>query len=82
MKLRITVLAAAFAAVVSAPALANQCPADIKKIDAAMAGAKLSQEQIAEVSRLRDEGQQLHSEGKHQESMATLAKAKAMLGVM
>ena len=82
MKLRITVLAAAFAAAVSAPALANQCPTDIKKIDAAMAGAKLSQEQITEVSRLRDEGQRLHSEGKHQESMATLAKAKALLGVM
>jgi hypothetical protein len=82
MKLRITVLAAAFAAAVSAPALANQCPADIKKIDAAMAGAKLSQEQITEVSRLRDEGQRLHSEGKHQESMAALAKAKALLGVM
>jgi hypothetical protein len=82
MKLRITVLAAAFAAAVSAPAFANQCPTDIKKIDAALAGAKLSQEQMAEVKRLRDEGQRLHNEGKHQESMATLAKAKTMLGVM
>jgi hypothetical protein len=82
MKLRITFLAAAFAIAVTAPALANQCPSDIKKIDAAMASASLSQEQMGEVKRLRDEGQRLHEQGNHQQSMDTLAKAKQMLGVM
>jgi hypothetical protein len=82
MKLRITFLAAAFAIAVTAPALGNQCPSDIKKIDAAMASASLSQEQMGEVKRLRDEGQRLHEQGNHQQSMDTLAKAKQMLGVM
>ena len=82
MKLRVTLLTTAFAIAVAVPALANQCPSDIKKIDAAMANANLSQEQMGEVKRLRDEGQRLHEQGDHQRSMATLATAKQMLGVM
>ncbi len=81
MNLRATLLAATLVAAASVPALASQCPAHIKKIDAAMAGARLSQEQMAEVHRLRDEGQKLHSEGKHQASMEALAKAEKMLGL-
>jgi hypothetical protein len=46
-----------------------------------MADAKLGQEQMAEVHRLRDEGQKLHGEGKHQASMEALAKAERMLGL-
>ncbi len=79
---RVTLLAATLVAGLSAPAFASQCPMHVEKIDAAMAGANLSQEQKAEVARLRDEGQRLHSEGKHQQSMETLAKAEKMLGVM
>jgi hypothetical protein len=74
-------LAAILVAALAPLASANQCPADIKKIDAAMAGAQLGQEQMAEVKRLRDEGQQLHEQGNHSASMATLARAKEMLGV-
>ncbi len=81
MNLRATLVAATLAAAVSAPALASQCPAHVKKIDAAMADAKLGQEQMAEVHRLRDEGQKLHDEGKHQASMEALAKAEKMLGL-
>jgi hypothetical protein len=81
MKLR-TLLAVAFAIAVAAPALANQCPSDIKKIDAAIAKANLGQEQMSEVKQLRDEGQRLHEQGDHQQSMDTLARAKQMLGVM
>jgi hypothetical protein len=47
-----------------------------------MASASLSQEQMGEVKRLRDEGQRLHEQGNHQQSMDTLAKAKQTLGVM
>ena len=84
MKLRVTLLTTAFAMAVAVSALANQCPSDIKKIDAAlaMANVNLSQEQMGEVKRLRDEGQRLHERGDHQQSMATLATAKQMLGVM
>ena len=82
MKFHLTLSVAALVAVLSAPAFANQCPTHIKKIDAAMAGAKLSQEQMAEVHRLHAEGQRLHSEGKHQQSMEALGKAEKMLGIM
>jgi len=80
MKLHIMLLAASLVVAVSAPALANQCPSDIKKIDAALASSNLNQEQKAEVMRLRDEGQRLHEQGNHQQSMDTLARAKQMLG--
>ncbi len=80
MKLHAMLLAASLVVAVSAPALANQCPSDIKKIDAALESSNLNQEQKAEVMRLRDEGQRLHEEGNHQQSMDTLARAKQMLG--
>ncbi len=64
------------------PAMAFQCPADVGKIDAAVAaGPALTAEQLAEVQKLRDEGDGLHSAGKHQEAVDTLAKAKAILGI-
>ena len=81
MKLRIMLLAASLGAVVAAPASAFQCPSDVKKIDAALESTNLSQEQKAEVMRLRDEGQRLHEQGNHQQSMDTLARAKQMLGM-
>jgi len=64
------------------PAFAFQCPTDIAAIDAALAaGTDLSDEQIAQVEALRDEGQKLHDAGDHQASVDTLAKAKDMLGM-
>lgn len=65
----------------SASALAFHCPADMKKIDAAMAGAKLSAAQMAEVKKYRAEGEAFHKAGKHQESVDTLAKAMKLLGI-
>ncbi len=66
----------------AAPVMAFQCPADIGKIDAALeAGTSLSEDQLAEVKALRDEGEALHSSGDHQASVDTLAKAKDMLGL-
>lgn len=63
-------------------ALAFHCPADMKKIDDALAaGPALSAEQLAEVKQLRAEGEALHKAGKHQESVDTLAKAMAILGI-
>lgn len=66
----------------SAHALAFHCPADMKQIDDALAtGPAISAEQLAEVKTLRAEGEALHQAGRHQESVDTLAKAKALLGI-
>ena len=66
----------------SGAALAFHCPADMKKIDAALEKKPaLSAEQLTEVKKLRADGEALHKAGKHQESVDTLAKAMKMLGV-
>jgi uncharacterized protein YjeT (DUF2065 family) len=66
----------------STGAFAFHCPADMKKIDQAMAAKpKLSAEQLTEVKKLRGDGEALHKQGKHQESIDTLAKAMKMLSI-
>jgi len=79
MKTLISAAVLSFA--LAGPALALQCPSDIAAIDAALQTASLTDEQKAEVMALRDEGQQLHSAGQHQQSMDTLAQAKEILGI-
>ena len=70
------------ALVLAAPlALAGRCPIDMKAIDAALPKAKLDDKQMAEVKKLRADGEQLHKAGKHSESEAALAKAKKILGI-
>ena len=76
-RLAVTVILAAFASL----AWANNCPNEVKAIDAALPKAKLDAKQQAEVKKLRDEGESLHKAGKHSESMATLNKAKGILGI-
>jgi hypothetical protein len=66
---------------VSAVAVAHNCPNEWRAIDAALPKAKLDAKQTAEVKKLRAEGEQLHKDGKHSDSMATLGKAKKMLGI-
>jgi hypothetical protein len=63
------------------PALAFHCPKDMRAIDEALPKAKLDAAKIEEVKKLRAEGERLHQAGKHQESVDTLAKAKAILGI-
>ena len=66
----------------SGAAFAFHCPADMKKIDEALAkDPKLSAAQMADVKKLRAEGEASHKAGKHQESVDTLAKAMQILGV-
>lgn len=74
------ILAAVFA-LVSSAAFANNCPNEVKAINAALPKSKLDAKQKAEVIKLRDEGDKLHKAGKHSESMSTLGKAKKMLGI-
>ncbi len=62
-------------------AFAMHCPADMRKIDEALAqNPQLSEEQLAEVRKYRAEGEELHKAGRHQESVDTLAKALKILG--
>jgi hypothetical protein len=74
-----TILFAALA-LASSAVLAGNCPAQMREIDAALPKAKLDAKQLAEVKKLRAEGEELHKAGKHSESMAALAKAKKILG--
>ncbi len=65
MKLNTVVAAALLAA--SGTAFAFHCPADMKKIDEALAkNPKLTAEQMTEVKKYRAEGETLHKAGKHQ----------------
>ena len=69
--------AALFAA---STAFAFHCPADMKKIDDALAkNPKLTAAQMDQVKKDRAEGEALHKAGKHQESVDTLAKAQKTL---
>lgn len=75
-------LLAAMAALFSGAALAMHCPADMKKIDEALAkNPKLTAAQLSEVKKQRADGEALHKAGKHQESVDTLGKAMKTLGV-
>ena len=44
-------------------------------------GASSTPAQAAEVKKLRADGEKLHKDGKHAESMAALGKAKGILGI-
>jgi hypothetical protein len=69
-------------ALASSAAFAFHCPADMRKIDEALAKSpKLSSEQMAEVKKYRADGEALHKAGKHQESVDTLAKAMKVLNI-
>jgi hypothetical protein len=63
-------------------ALAFHCPADMKKIDDALAKKPtLTEAQMSDVKRLRADGETLHKAGKHQESVDTLARAMKILDI-
>ena len=77
-----SIVAALGMALASSTAFAFHCPADMKKIDAAMSkNPKLSSAQAAEVKKYRADGESLHQAGKHQESVDTLAKAMKLLNI-
>lgn len=81
MKLR-QLIAIAALILFSSTAFAYHCTTDMRKIDAALEkNPKLSEAQAAEVKKLRAEGEALHKEGKHKESIETLGKAMGILGI-
>ena len=81
MNFKQVLIASAFA-LASSAAMAFHCPADMKKIDDALAkNPKLSAAQMTEVKKLRADGETSHKAGNHQESVDTLAKAMKILGI-
>lgn len=74
-----SLVAAALLTLASAPALAGHCPADVKAIDNALTKVNLSSSQMADVKKLRDEGEALHNAGKHKESVDTLSNAMRII---
>lgn len=80
MKFRSMVVALSLA-LASSLAYASSCPKEMKAIDAALPKAKLSDAQMAEVKKLRADGEKFHKEGKHSESMEALGKAKGILKI-
>lgn len=65
----------------AAMASAHGCPGEMRAIDAKVPTANLPAAEMSKVKALREEGEKLHKEGKHTESMKALAEAKKLLGV-
>ncbi len=66
----------------ASPVFAFHCPADMAKIDAALAeNPDLSPEDLTEVKQLRAQGEALHMAGNHGESVEVLAEAMEILGI-
>jgi len=81
MKIR-TLIAAAALALTSSVAFANHCPKDMAAIDAALAkNPSLSADKLAEVQKLRADGEAFHKAGKHPEAVDSLGKAMKILGI-
>lgn len=80
MKARNLVLAVSLA-LASGTVFASSCPKEMKAIDAALPGAKVSAAQMTDVKKLRADGETLHKAGKHADSMEALGKAKKILGI-
>jgi uncharacterized protein len=66
----------------SATALAFHCPKDMAAIDAALAkNPKLSDADMAQVKKLRAEGEAAHKAGNHQEAVDKLGQALKILKI-
>ncbi len=80
--IRSLALSAVLALAVTAPAWSASCPVHMTAIDEALAKSpQLSEADLAEVKRLRAEGEELHTSGKHAESVEALTQAKTLLGI-
>jgi hypothetical protein len=71
--------------VLSSAASAGSCPLLMKNIDAALedptVAERLSDDQLAEARKLRNEGEKAHKSGDHARSMEALGQAEEILGI-
>jgi len=77
--MRKTLLALAALAALTTPALANQCPSLMAKIDETMKTAMADDATKAKVTELYDKGKAAHEAGDHAASEAALNEALALL---
>lgn len=68
-----------FAMFFAGAALAGQCPSLVSQIDQQLQTAQLDSETEASVKALRDQGESLHKQGKHAESVKVLREAMSKL---
>ncbi|KAA0012827.1 hypothetical protein F0A17_07775 [Billgrantia pellis] len=68
-----------------APAWAHMCPSLMSDIDEALEDeekvSQLSEDELSRVRDLREEGEQYHNDGDHDQSVEALNEAKEILGV-
>lgn len=79
--IKYALMATALSLALAGPAFASGCPLEVKAIDDALASSSVSAEMMAEAKALRDKGDALHAAGQHADSIATLQKAKDILGI-
>ena len=83
--MRIRMIVAFVFVMLAVPAFAGSCPTLIGDIDRALEDssitASLSEAEIEQVRALRDEGERLHQDGDHGDSVAKLREAMSMLPV-
>ncbi len=56
-------------------ALSGQCPTLVKEIDQKLQSAQLDSAAESRIKELRDQGESLHNQGKHAESVRVLREA-------
>ena len=80
MKKIVLILLSSF--LITSYANAGSCPILIKEVDSKLAIAKeLSEKQVAEIEKLRQEGEDYHNTGKHKESVKLLQESLAKLNI-
>ncbi len=79
---KIIAMAAGLALFSAGAAWANNCPNEMKAIDAKLAAKPaMSKDVLDQVAKLRAEGEVHHKAGKHADSMKVLGDAKKLLGI-
>ena len=80
MKKIVMILLSSF--LVASYANAGSCPVLMKEVDAKLATAtELSEKQVTEIEKLRQEGEEAHKTGKHKESVQLLQGALDKLNI-
>ena len=74
-------LATLFVLGLASPALANHCPMDMKKIEAAMKTTMADDATKKKVMELYNKGKAEHEAGDHASSMKDLGEAMKLLGI-
>jgi hypothetical protein len=80
-QMRTLLLAAAGVALLTGPALANPCAAEIKAVDAALLSAKLAPADMKKVQDLKAQGEKAVKDNKTADCLKAMGEAKKLLGV-